>query len=112
MASVVKLSEEEAEKVRWFRYHAECARTRQWLEVLWLLHLGESVSEVMRFAGVSKRTVGRVRLRYSQEGRAGLLEDRHYRAVSELDHCVQLLDNHEFLGNGVGQALPDQHLIK
>src|SRR6056297_227113 len=91
MAIIIKLSEEETEKVQWLRYHAESARTRQWLEVLWLLHLSESVVEVMRIAGVSKRTVGRVRLRYSKEGLAGLLEDRHYRAVSELDQFEQII---------------------
>ena len=58
MAILIELIEEEADKVRSLRYHVDASQARQWLEVLWLLHLGESVAEVMHIAGVSKRTVG------------------------------------------------------
>jgi transposase len=81
----VTLGEDEAVRVRRARVYGPSARVRQWADVLWLLHVGMQVREVVRIAGVSRRTVERCRRRWRQEGLDGLFEDRHYRPTSELD---------------------------
>jgi len=82
---VVWLDEDEARRVQRMRIHGESPQVRWWADVLWLLHLGHGVQDVMRISGASRRTVERCRRRWQQEGLDGLFEDRHYRPQSELD---------------------------
>lgn len=82
---VVWLDEDEARRVQRMRSHGENPRVRQWADILWLLHLGLGLQDVIRVTGASRRTVERCRRRWQQEGLDGLFEDRHYRPQSELD---------------------------
>lgn len=83
--TVVRLTEAEAERVQEVRRSGATVRWREWADILWLLHLGQRVPQVMQIAGVSRRTVERARRRWHTEGLDGLFEDRQYRPVSELD---------------------------
>jgi transposase len=79
------LTAAEAERVQAQRRSGATPRLREWADILWLLHLGQRVPQVMQIAGVSRRTVERARQRWRLEGLEGLLADRQYRPVSELD---------------------------
>lgn len=81
---MVRLTDEEAKRVRAQRRAGATARIRERVEILWLLHLGDRVPEVLRIAGVSRRTVERAFERCSMEGLDGLFEDRQDRPVLEL----------------------------
>ncbi|MCA9121145.1 MAG: helix-turn-helix domain-containing protein [Planctomycetaceae bacterium] len=88
---VVWLNEVEAERVQRVRSHGDGVRVRQWADILWLLHNGICLRELMRIAGTSRRTVERCRRRWQQEGLDGLFEDRHYRPQSELDQFREVV---------------------
>lgn len=81
----VQLTDTDAERVRDVRRSGATTLMREWADILWLLHLGERVPQVMRITGASRRTVERVRRRWSADGLDGLFQDRRYRPTSELD---------------------------
>ncbi len=81
----VKFNEADLEQIAYERYHHPDPRVQRKMEVLWLLHCGETHERVATLAGVSRSSVHRCLTDYLKGGLGLIRRCPHKGSVSQLD---------------------------